>query len=436
MAGAALSQRLVDRHFTTRDGELIVGGVGVRALVEQFGSPLYVYDASVMRAQLRALRDALGSRVDVFFSVKANPNVDVLRVFTGERTGLEVASASEYLRARAAGCSPERILFAGPGKTGEELELVLRGGIGEIHLESEEEIATLDAIAAKAGRRARVSLRLNPRAAGGAMQMGGHSTPFGFDEERVEDVARLVSSHRHLDLVGLHLYGGTQMLHADMVAAQWETTFRLGRALATVIGRPLDSLDFGGGLGIPYFGKETELDLEQLRRVLAGLIERAASEPAFERARLVVEPGRFLVGPAGVYVAKVVAVKESRGKRFVITDGGMHHHLAASGNLGQVLKKDYPIVHGTRLGEPDAMTAAVTGPLCTPLDTLGRGVGLPETRAGDIVCILQSGAYGLSASPIGFLSHPMPAEVLVGDGEPRVVRKRGTFDQPVVGLPL
>jgi diaminopimelate decarboxylase len=268
------------------------------------------------------------------------------------------------------------------------------------------------------------------------MQMGGHSTPFGFDEEQLEDVARLVLRHSHLELVGLHLYGGTQMLHADVVAAQWETTFRLGRALSALIGRPLESVDFGGGLGIPYFGKETELDLGALRHALERVMQDAASDPAFERARLVIEPGRFLVGPAGIYVTSVVAVKESRGKRFVITNGGMHHHLAASGNLGQVLKKDYPIVHGTRVNEPAAASAVVTGPLCTPLDTLGRSVALPETRPGDVVCILQSGAYGLSASPVGFLSHPMPAEVLVGDGEPRVVRKRGTYEEPIVGLPL
>ena len=221
MTGAALSRRLVEDHFGTHDGELVIGGMGVGALVERFGAPLYVYDAGIMRSQLRRLRGALPSRVDVFYSVKANPNVDVLRVFVGERTGLEVASASEYVRARAAGCPPERILFAGPGKTEEELALVLREGIGEIHLESEEEIATLEALGAKTNQRVRVALRINPRAAGGAMQMGGHSTPFGFDEERLEDVARLVLRHPHLQLVGLHLYGGTQMLHAEVVAAQW-----------------------------------------------------------------------------------------------------------------------------------------------------------------------------------------------------------------------
>ena len=435
MTAPTLSRRLVENHFSTHAGELLIGGMGVRALVERFGAPLYVYDASIMRSQLRHLREALSSRVDVFYSVKANPNVDVLRVFVGERAALEVASASEYVRARAAGCPAERILFAGPGKTEEELALVLREGIGEIHLESEEEIATLEALGAKMDRRIRVALRLNPRAAGGAMQMGGHSTPFGFDEERLDDVARLVLRHEHLQLVGLHLYGGTQMLHAEVVAAQWETTLRLGRALSAIIGRPLESLDFGGGLGIPYFGKETELDLTALRGALERVMAAVATDPVFERARLVAEPGRFLVGPAGVYIARVVAVKESRGKRFVITNGGMHHHLAASGNLGQVLKKDYPIVHGTR-AHADVSPAVVTGPLCTPLDTLGRAVELPETHSGDLVCVLQSGAYGLTASPVGFLSHPMPAEVLVGDGEPRVIRRRGTFEEPLVGLPL
>lgn len=435
MTSAALPQRLVVEHFGAHEGELFIGGVGVRALVERFGAPLYVYDAGVMRAQLRRLREALPERVEVFYSVKANPNVDVLRVFVGAGAGLEIASASEYLRARAAGCPAERVLFAGPGKTEEELALVLGEGIGEIHVESDEEMATLDALATRMGRVVRVALRINPRAAGGAMQMGGHSAPFGFDEEQLEDVARRALRHRGLEVVGLHLYGGTQMLDATAVAAQWEATFRLGRVLSELIGRPLESLDFGGGLGIPYFSKERALDLAALRAALADVTAAAAAEPAFARARLVVEPGRFLVGPAGVYVARVVSVKESRGKRFVITNGGMHHHLAASGNLGQVIKKDYPVVHGTRLHDPPALTAVVTGPLCTPLDTIGRAAPLPETRAGDLLCILQSGAYGLSASPVGFLSHPSPAEVLVGDGEPRVVRPRGTFAEPIVGLP-
>ncbi|MBX3200090.1 MAG: type III PLP-dependent enzyme [Labilithrix sp.] len=435
MTSAGLTQRLVEQHFATRDGELVLGGVSVRELAERFGTPLYVYDATVMRAQLRRLREAIPARVEVFFSVKANPNIDVLRVFVGEGTGLEIASASEYLRARAAGCAPERIVFAGPGKGEDELARVVADGIGEIHLESEEEIALASAVAEGANRRVRVALRINPRAAGGAMQMGGQSTPFGFDEERLEEVAHLVLRQPHLDLVGLHLYGGTQMLRAEAVVAQWEATVELGRALARLLGRPLESLDFGGGLGIPYFVKDAELDLAAVRRGLAERLGDAIADPALAGARLLVEPGRFLVGPAGVYVAGVRSVKTSRGKTFVVTDGGMHHHLAASGNLGQVIKKDYPLVHGTRALAPPAMTAVVTGPLCTPLDTVGRAAPLPETRVGDLVCILQSGAYGLSASPVGFLSHPMPAEVLVGDGEPRAVRARGTFEAPIVGLP-
>ncbi|MCW5831047.1 MAG: type III PLP-dependent enzyme [Labilithrix sp.] len=435
MTTAGLARRLVERHFATRDGELVLGGVSVRELAERFGTPLYVYDATVMRAQLGRLREAIPARVEVFFSVKANPNVDVLRVFVGEGAGLEIASASEYLRARAAGCAPDRIVFAGPGKGREELARVIEGGVGEIHLESEEEIALVDALAGEEGRRVRVALRVNPRAAGGAMQMGGQSAPFGFDEERLEEVARLVLRHPRLDLVGLHLYGGTQMLRAEVVVAQWEATVRLGLALAQVLGRPLESLDFGGGLGVPYFGKETELDLAAVQRGLGEKVGPTLGDPALAGARLVVEPGRFLVGPAGVYVTGVRAVKTSRGKTYVVTDGGMHHHLAASGNLGQVIKKDYPLVHGTRAFAPEALLAVVTGPLCTPLDTIGRAVELPETRAGDLVCVLQSGAYGLSASPVGFLSHPMPAEVLVGDGEPRVVRSRGTFEEPLVGLP-
>ncbi|MGI9478322.1 MAG: type III PLP-dependent enzyme [Hyphomicrobiaceae bacterium] len=419
--------------------ELAVGGRRASELAEAYGTPSYVYEAAKFRSQLSDLRDAVGDRVDVYFSVKANPNVDVIRIFVEEGAGLEIASAAEYVRARKAGGSPERILFAGPGKTPEELDYVLSNGIGEIHLETEEEIALVCAIAQKLGRRVPVALRINPVSAaqGGSMRMGGKPTQFGFDEEISDRVIDHITAQPSLDLTGVHLFAGTQGLNAETLLDQWAHGINLACRMADRTGQPVKTVDLGGGLGIPYFAGDKPLDLDVIRAHAPKMFDEAAKRPGLHGAKFILEPGRFLAGPGGVYLTRVLSVKESRGSTFVILDGGMHHHLAASGNLGQVIKKDYPIVLANNMEAPlHDTTQVVVGPLCTPLDTLGRKVAMPHVKPGDLIAVQQSGAYGLTASPVGFLSHPMPAEILVDDGvEPKVIRPRGTFEQPVTPLP-
>lgn len=432
---SALAVALAAELFPEASGELTVGGIPASRLAAEHGTPLYVYDAGILRGRFAALRGALPDPMEVHYSVKANPNPAVIRCLVAEGAGCEIASAAEYLRARAAGCSPARIVFAGPAKGEAELELVVREGIGEIHVESGEEIATLAAIAAALGKDVDVAVRVNPapEAAGGAMQMGGRATAFGFDEEGLLEVALAILGAGRLRLRGVHVFAGTQILDAGVLLHQWRHAIAISARLAAATGERIRTVDLGGGLGIPYFPRDPELDLEALRSGAAALV--AALPPALAGVRLLVEPGRFLAGPAGVYLARVRAVKRSRGATFVVLDGGMNHHLAASGNLGQVLKRDYPIVNASRPSAPPALRARVCGPLCTPLDTLGREVLLPETRPGDLIAVLQSGAYGLSASPVGFLSHPTPAEVLVDRGDALRVRERGTFAHPCAPLP-
>lgn len=411
------------------------GDLALEALARDHGTPLYVYDAPAMRAELRALRDALPECVEIFYSVKANPNPEVVRVFVESGTGCEVASGAEYLRARAAGCAPERILFAGPGKSEAELELVVRSGIGEIHVESREEVASLGAIARRLERSVDVSIRVNPAqpAAGGAMQMGGLPSAFGIDEERLDQAVGWVASEPQLRLRGVHQFAGTQILDVELLVAQWRHALAVGERLAALGGEPPRTIDLGGGLGIPYFAHEKPLDLAKLARLAAELF--ATLPRALAETRFIVEPGRFLVGPAGVYLTRARSVKASRGTTFVVLDGGMHHHLAASGNLGQVIKRNYPVVNVSRPGSVDTETVTLVGPLCTPLDTLARAARLAPVSRGDLIAVLQSGAYGLSASPVGFLSHPTPAEVLVDGGMVRCIRARGSFEAPLVPLP-
>ncbi len=438
----SLVEELIARHFSVVSGELAIGGHKASQLLSEHGSPLFVYDAGIQRTLLANLREALPSRVDVHFSVKANPNPAVVKVFVDAGTGTEIASAGEYEVARRAGCEPSRILFAGPAKGKDEIAHVIAGGVGEIHLESDEEIAIVARCAREAGRAVDVSLRINPSEAGtgGAMRMGGQPAAFGFDEERMAEVVRLVLQHEGLRLRGMHMFAGTQILDAEVLVRQWRHAMRIARSLADMSsemsGRSVETIDLGGGLGIPLFANDKSLDLGQLRGLAASAFEELASDGPLAGTRFVVEPGRHLVGPAGVYLTTVRAVKESRGSRFVICDGGMNHHLAASGNLGTVIKKDYPIVNASRVGAQSTRPSFVVGPLCTPLDTIGRKVALPDaTQPGDVIAILQSGAYGLTASPFGFLGHPMPAEVLVDGASARAakrIRERGTFAHPLM----
>ncbi len=431
---------LIERLFERRGGELVVGGVGVAELAERFGTPLFVYDRGVLERKLATLRGALPDGFEVYYSIKANPAAALLRWFVSQGCGLEVASAGEFVQAAGAGCDPARILFAGPGKTDAELEQVLAGGIGEIHVESLDEIRRLGAIAARLGRTAGVAIRVNPGAAaqGGAMRMGGKPAPFGVDEERLEQALDAVQADGRLEFHGIHLFTGTQILDHAVLARQYRAGLEIALRASRHAGGPLRTVDFGGGLGIPYFPHEHELDTDALGRELAALFGEYADRAELRGTRFIVEPGRYLVGDSGVYLCRVTTVKESRGKRYYIVDGGMHQHLAASGNLGQVIKRNYPLAVATRLDAAGAGKVDVVGPLCTPLDVLARDVELPAAESGDLVAVLQSGAYGRTSSPLGFLSHAAPAEVLARDGRPELIRRRGTpedllRDQPGSG---
>ncbi len=421
---ADLAASLVEKYFPQSRESLVIGGLPVTQLAEVYGTPLFVYDRAVLDMKYDALRAALPDRFSIYYSIKANPCPAVVKHFLSRGCGLEIASGGEFRKALEAGCPPGRMLFAGPGKSETELELVLSQGIGEIHMESLTEAGRISAICRRLGRRAHVALRINPaaEAEGGAMRMGGRPAPFGMDEEILDQILDAVLSQPELDLCGLHLFIGTQILDASILQKQYCHGLELARRVTSRLGRPLKTLDFGGGLGIPYFAHEQELNLDSLREGLKTLFATVEYDPRFEGTQFLVEPGRFLVGEAGVYVTRINDIKVSRGKKFLIVDGGMNHHLAASGNLGQTIKRNYPIVLVNKLTAPAEEVVDIVGPLCTPLDTLARGIMLPRAEIGDLVGIFQSGAYGRSASPLGFLSHPAPAEIWVDAGHRELVR--------------
>lgn len=421
------AKALAERYFAIERGQLLVGGIPVSVLAEKYGTPAYLYDARVLDVKLDALRKALPARFEVHFSVKANPSPLVLRHFLSRGCGLEIASAGEFRHAINAGCKPADILFAGPGKTEAELEFVLSNGIGEIHLESLVEAGRVASIARRLGVRARVAIRVNPasEAEGGAMRMGGRPAPFGIDEESLDETLNVVLSEPALEFRGIHLFTGTQILDANVLVGQYRHGLNVARRAAKRAGSPLHRVDFGGGLGIPYFSHEAELDLNKVKSGLAELFAEVEADELLRGTQFLVEPGRFLAGEAGIYLTRINDIKVSRGKKFLVLDGGMHHHLAASGNLGQTIKRNYPVAILNKLDAPGTETVDVVGPLCTPLDTMARNVTLPQAEIGDLFGIFQSGAYGRSASPMGFLSHPAPPEVLIQDGRDTLSLGRG-----------
>ena len=429
---------LVSRYFNASKAELYLGGVPVSTIAATYGTPLFVYDTHVLDEKWTLLRQTLPPEFRLYYSVKANPNRAILKHFLGKGCGLEVASGGEFHQALRAGCSPQQILFAGPGKTDAELEFVLTHGIGEIHVESLREIERLEAISRRLGVRASVAVRVNPsgESQGGAMRMGGKPAPFGIDEESLDPVLERIWAAPTLDFRGLHLFTGTQILDATILLGQYRKGLKIAQRVATRLQRPLQTLDLGGGLGIPYFTNEQDLDMEVLRQGLTILMAEMRDERLLAGTALIVEPGRYLVGEAGIYVTRINDIKTSRGKKFLIVDGGMHHHLAASGNLGQVIKRNFPVALLTKLEHNPTEVVDVVGPLCTPLDVLARDLALPTAEVGELIGVFQSGAYARTASPLSFLSHPTPAEVLVQNGQTHVIRRRGTYEDLFNDIPL
>jgi diaminopimelate decarboxylase len=393
-------------------GDLIVGGIPLPRLAQRVGStPFYAYDRSLLERRVRLLRERLGDSVELHYAIKANPMPALVCHMARLVDGLDVASSRELRVALDAGMDPADISIAGPGKTEAELAQAIAAGV-LVNVESAREIEVADRLARSMGAHARIALRINPdfELKSSGMRMGGGPKQFGVDVEQAPELLARVGRSA-LRFEGFHLFSGSQNLSAAAICEAQRKSVELAIRLATHAPAPLRVLNVGGGFGIPYFPGEQRLDLQPIAENLADL--RRVVREALPEARLVIELGRFLVGEAGVYVCRVVDRKVSRGEVFLVTDGGLHHHLAASGNFGQVIRKNYPVAIGNRMQQAAMERASVVGPLCTPLDLLADRMSLPAAEVGDLVVVFQSGAYGASASPQGFLSHPHVVEVLV-----------------------
>jgi diaminopimelate decarboxylase len=398
--------------FTGVMGNLLVGGRPVDEVVaEAGGTPLFVYDRNVVERQVARFRIAMPDPLALHYAVKANPYGQLLTFFSKQIDGFDIASAGELDRLEVADAGVLPISFAGPGKRDAELERAVTAGL-TINLESEGEAERALAIADRLGTRPKLAVRVNPPFAlkGAGMKMGGLASPFGVDAERVPAlVRRLIAAGA--DWRGLHIYAGSQSLNADAIVDAQRRTVALAAQIGQSAGQTPPELNLGGGFGIPYFAGDQPLDIDKIGSELTETLDRAPDLLA--DTRFAIELGRWLVGEAGVYLTRVVDRKQSGGRTFLITDGGLHHMLAASGNFGQLLRRNYPIAVANRFGSDAEEEVTITGCLCTPLDLLADEVMLPPAEVGDLVAIFCAGAYGLTASPGDFLGQPSAREILI-----------------------
>ena len=377
-------------------------------------TPAYVYDVDALVARFDVLKTLFGRHFGVSYAIKANPNIELLRRIRPHIVTFDASSFGEVQRALSAGMPASRITFSGPAKRAVEIERAIALGIGELVLESLTEAEKANTVAAALGRRQPVLIRINPATAAGhfGVNMAGKASQFGIDEEVLDAAIAHVRALPHLELIGFHIYSGTNSLNVKAIVDNFATFIRLFRHGAAVAGMTVRKLVFGSGFGIPYVAGEADLDIAAVAAGVMPLLDELRAEPAFANVDCALEMGRWLVGPAGWLLTSVVAAKASRGVDFRMCDAGFNNHLAACGMMGTVIRRNWPFINLTNAdAEPHKYT--LVGPLCTTIDVLATDIILPEVLVGDVIAVTNSGAYGLTASPTRFISHPEPAEVLI-----------------------
>lgn len=398
------------------------------ALAGAYGTPFFLYDADAVNARIRAVRDAFEGKVEVYYAVKSNPNLALLRAVAEVADGLDISSGGELQQALLAGFDASRLSFAGPAKTSAELSDAIQASLGAISIESMRELQACVRISRQLGVRANVAVRVNPlllnRAFG--IKMGGRPVQFGIDEESLAEALATIAAHpEEIAFQGIHIYAGSQCFDPAGVVDGVENTFRIVREIEAASPLVCRSVNLGGGFGVSHVERDRELDLAVLARALGPVIDAFIARAPVER-KIVFELGRYLTAEAGIYVARVISSKSSRGKSFFMVDGGLHHHLAAAGTFGAALRGNFILANLSRPGAPP-IRCQVAGPSCNPTDLLGVDVELARPEEGDLVGVLKSGSYGLTASPLLFLGRQTPAELLRRGGVVTLARRPRTL---------
>jgi len=398
--------------FSVQDDQLLINELSMTDIANIVGqTPFYAYDKSIISSTIYALKHQLPRQIKLHYAIKANPNVPLIHFMSSLVDGFDVASKGEMLQALQSNMPAAHISFAGPGKTDTELASAIASGI-TLNIESENELYRIESLAISLGITANVAIRVNPafELKSSGMKMTGGSKPFGIDSENVAVLIRYIDESA-MSYRGLHIFSGSQNLNPAALIETHDNTFALALELQQQSGIIAPTINIGGGFGIPYFPGEKTLDVEAVSKNLTKLCDDY--ELLVTHSEIVMELGRYLVGQAGVYVSEVIDIKESRGQRYVVTNGGLHHHLSNSGNFGQVIRKNYPVAVANKMSQTHNETVTIVGPLCTPLDIIASTVTLPAMVIGDLVVIFQSGAYGACSSPQQFLGHPNVVEVLI-----------------------
>jgi diaminopimelate decarboxylase len=404
------------------------------AIINQYGTPLYAYDLSKIADQVSVLQSILPKGFGIFYSMKSNPNLGILSFLKDFVAGVEVASEGELYLAQYTGVSSNQIIFVGPGKTKEELKYAICSNIQSIVVESVEELNLINEISRKYNKETKILIRINPSGelGGARIKMAGIAKQFGIDEECLGNIFNEVDKYKNIRIFGIHVYMGTQILDVNFIIESFRKVLEIAESIQTNWNIKLKVIDFGGGFGIPYFPGEQEMDHGILKEKLLELFQEKSRYLDFSQIKLIVESGRFLVAESGYFLSKILYKKDSRGKTFLITDGGSNNHASAAG-IGRFIRHNFPVTVLNKENEGCKEMVDIVGPLCTPTDVLAQNVELPVTKEGDIITILKSGAYGLSASMTGFLSHITPAEVLFYEDKHWLVRERGKREDYITG---
>ncbi len=404
------------QSYHIKENEVIVGSLTLSQIEQLIGStPYYVYDRKIITNKVSELHASLPNKVKLHYAIKANPYPSLVHFLKNKVEGFDVASKREMLLAMQTGMPVKKISFAGPGKTDADIRAAIIAGV-TLHIESENELNRTSLIATELMMKANIALRVNPQfeLKSSGMKMSGGAKPFGIDEEQIAKLLTRLST-KSINLRGFHIFSGSQNLNADAIIECHQQTFSLVEQLLQHTTKRchhnIDYINIGGGLGIPYFKSEKALDLTRISKNLSSLLVKYKN--CLTKIDIILELGRYLVGEAGLYVSKIIDKKHSRGTNYLVCNGGLHHHLANSGNFGQVIRKNYPVAIGNKMFSTDLEQVTVVGPLCTPLDILAEKITLPSADIGDYFVVFQSGAYGASASPQEFLSQAPLAEILL-----------------------
>jgi len=409
------TNEIIKNFFKINENNLLIGGLPVSEIVQQFPTPLYVYDFDILKHNYLRLRKRLTPEIKIFFSIKANPAFDICRKFSELKTGAEIASIGELKLALNSGFSPDNIIFAGPGKRPEELAAAVEKNILSINAESIEEIKCIDDLSKQYAKPVSVSIRINPKinVSGSHLQMGGGSSPFGIDEENLFEAIEILIKNKRLNFKGIHVYVGNQIFDYKLAIKNIKNILNIARGASKYIQASLPLVNFGGGFGIPYYKNEPFLDEKNFTKEINVIFKKATTESFFKKTTFIFELGRYLTAACGVFLTKILYIKESRGKRFAVVDGGMNYNSIATGNLGQKMKRKFLMCQPTRMIDIKTEEYDIVGPLCTPMDHFGRNYECSILKPGDIIAAMFVGAYGLTASPVLFLSHPCCLEVSI-----------------------